>query len=435
MRLLIGSDGPLAVGRQIDIRSWTQRVLWFARNGDAIVLTDVPDPAFVEHVSRLADLEPSSLRFHVLPARWKRGNFDAWALLEKSFLDELAADAMSATEVIALWPCPVVGWLVKHLGVEEKLVGACFWREGGGILANSKVLFRAVAGGTGAPVAPGGVCRSPEDAVRISDHLVREGHAFVVKRSFGGGGKGNEIVSTVPLAVSHAGHASAEQVEATLESLSDYWARRWAWASDDGANPFVVEAFIPDARTIYVEMECFDCGVGVGRIGELRFENGEIAREVFPAQRVPAGVLEELQRAASQIAKAYVAIGYRGRLSLDTVVAPGGRIFLTEANARFTTSTHLYEPIAERVARVAEKPARVVVQALSPQSWQFDGLGSFLEGLVRRGLAFDPISRTGLLAVTPVFHSTGQLMMAAIADDESHAEELFASAGRAFGAP
>lgn len=435
MRLLIGSDGPLAFGRQADIRAWTQRVLWFARNGDAIVLTDIPDPAFVEHVSRLTGVDPSSLRFHVLPARWKRGNFDAWALLEKSFQDKLAADAMSASEVIALWPCPEVGWLVKCLGVEEKLVGAAFWREGGGILANSKVLFRALAAGTGAPTALGGVCRSPEDGVRISDQLVREGYAFVVKRCFGGAGKGNEIVSTVRLTVSHAGHASTEQVEATSESLGDYWARRWAWASDEGVNPFVVEAFIPDARTIYVEVECSDRGVGVGKIGELRFENGEISREVFPAQRVPADVLDKLQRAASQVARAYVAIGYRGRLSLDTVVTPGGQIFLTEGNARFTTSTHLYEPIAERVARVAEKPGRIVVQALSSPFRQLDGLGSFLDGLARRGLAFDAISRTGLLAVTPLFHTTGQLLMAAIADDEARAEELLASAERVFGEP
>lgn len=430
MRLLIGSDAPASLGKQADVRAMTQRLLWFAREDDAIVFMDAPDPVYVKHVTQLTGVDPSRLRFHVLPSRWTGGNFDAWSLLQAGFQDAIMADATAATEVIALWPCPEVAWLVRSLAIEDKLPGAAFWREGGGALANSKVSFRALAGGAGVPVAAGGVCRSFEDAFCISGHLLHEGHAFVVKRNYGGGGAGNEIVFTQQLGLSHAGHASAERVEATPESLTAYWKRRWAWASDEGTQPFVVEAFIPDARTLYVEVVCADGGVGAGKIGELKFERGRVAREVFPAQGVPAEVLDELQRAASRLARAYVAIGYRGRLSLDSVVTPEGRIFFTEGNARFTSSTHLYEPIAERVA---EAPGRVVVQALSPASWQLEDLGSFLETLARHGLAFDPSSRTGVLAVTPIVHGSGQLLMAAIAEGEAAAVELLASVERHIG--
>ncbi|MFO0579680.1 MAG: peptide ligase PGM1-related protein [Polyangia bacterium] len=432
MRLLIGSDAPASLGKQADVRALTQRLLWFAREDDAVVLMDAPDPAFVEYATRLTGVDPSRLRFHILPSRWTGGNFDAWSLLETGFQDEVMADAAAATEVVALWPCPEVGWLVRSLAIEDKLQGAAFWREGGGALVNGKVLFRALAGGAGVPVAAGGVCRSLDDAFRISGYLLHEGHAFVVKRSYGGGGAGNEIVSTQHLALSHAGHASAEQVEATSESLSAYWERRWAWASEDGTEPFVIEAFVPDARTLYVEVVCADSGVGAGKLGELKFESGRVVREVFPAQGVPAQVLDELHLGASRLARAYLAIGYRGRLSLDSVVTPEGRVFFTEANARFTSSTHLYEPIAERVARAAEVPGRVVVQVLSPKSWQLENLGAFLEPLVRHGLAFDPSSRTGVLAVTPVVHGSGQLLMAAIAEGEAAAVELLASVERHF---
>lgn len=431
MRLLIGSDGPASLGQQADVRAWTQRLLWFADQGDALVLMDAPDPVFVEHVTRLTGVDHSKLRFHVMPSRWTGGNFDAWSLLDKEFRDALAADAVAATEVVALWPSPEVGWLVKSLEIEHKLPGAGFWREGGGVLANSKALFRALAAGAGVPVPLGGVCRSAEDAFRLSGHLLREGHAFIVKRSYGGGGAGNEIVYTEHLSISHAGHASAEAIEATPKNLLAYWERRWPWASCDGAHPVVVEAFVPNARTLYVEVMCGNDGVGPGKIGELKFKDGRIASEIFPAQQVSGAVMIQLYGEGNRLAQAYWAAGYRGFLSLDSVATLGGRVLFTEANARFTGSTHLYEQIARRVARISDPPDRVVVQSLTPPSWHLQNLGEFIETLSTHKLTFEPALRRGLLAVTPVVNGTGQLVLAAVAEDEAAAVDLIDTAHRA----
>jgi hypothetical protein len=415
-------------GRQCKV---CEPLSWFAEEGDAIILMDAPDPVFVEHVTRLTGADLSKLRFHVMPSRWTGGNFDAWSLLDRGFQDALAADAVAATEVVALWPSPEVGWLVKSLGIEHKLPGAAFWREGGGTLANSKALFRALAAGVGVSVALGGVCRTNDDAFRLSGHLLHEGHAFMVKRSYGGGGAGNEIVATQRLSVSHAGHASAETIEATPESLHVYWERRWPWASSDGAHPVVIEAFVPDARTLYAEVLCANDGVGTSKIGELQFEDGRIAREFFPAQDVPPAVLAQLHDGADRLGQAYRATGYRGFLSLDSVVTSDGRVLLTEANARFTSSTHLYEPIAHKVARIAEVPGRVVMQTTSPPSWQLQSLSELLEKLSSHGLAFDPVLRRGVLAVTPVVHGSGQLLLAAVAENEVATVELVESVHRA----
>jgi hypothetical protein len=234
-----------------------------------------------------------------------------------------------------------------------------------------------------------------------------------------------------PLPVSHAGHASAEVIEATAQSLHGYWERRWTWASCDDAHPVIVEAYVPDARTLYVEVVCADDGGGTGMIGELKFESGRIAREVFPAQQVPAMVLAQLHQEAGRLSDAYRAAGYRGVLSLDSVVTPDGHVFFTEANARFTSSTHLYSQIARRVVQVAKPPERVVVQMLSPPSWQVQSLGELLETLTRSGLAFDPSLRRGVLAVTPVVHGEWQLLLATVAEHESAAVELVDSLGRA----
>lgn len=424
MRLLIGSDGPVSLGQQADIRAWTHRVLWFAEDGDAIVLMDVPDSAFVSHVTGLTGVNASTLRFHIMPSRWSGGNFDAWALLDKGFQNELAVDAVAATEVVALWPCAEVGWLVRSLGIEHKLAGAGFWCEGGGVLANSKVVFRSLAAGTGVPIALGGVCRCTEDAFRLSGYLLREGSGFMVKRSYGGGGAGNEIVITKVTAVAYAGHASIEMIEESPEGLHAYWERRWSWASCNGAHPVVIEEFVANARTIYAEVFCSDAGVGAGKLGELKYKDGRIAREIFPAQDISAQTRCEIENMAARLGQIYWKIGYRGFLSLDSVITPGDHILFTEANARFTSSTHLHQVIAERVAQIADAPERIVIQTTSPASWNLCNLNDLLKLLAQHRLAYDPATRRGIMAVTPVVGDSGRLQLATVADSEEAAIQL-----------
>jgi len=118
-------------------------------------------------------------------------------------------------------------------------------------------------------------------------------------------------------------------------------------------------------------------------------------------------------------------------LSLDSVVTADGRVFFTEANARFTSSTHLHDRIASKVARIAEPPDRVLVQMQSPRSWQLQDLREFFQTMARHELAFDSVARRGILAVTPVVHSYGQLMLVAVAENETAAISLFDSANRA----
>lgn len=430
MRLLIGSDAPASIGLQADIRAWTHRLLWFAKDGDAIVLMDNPDPVFVEHVTSITGVDHSTLHFYVIPSRWTGGNFDGWSLLNGEFQDAIAAHALNATDVVALWPTPEVAWLVKSLGIEHKLPGAEFWRQGGGILANSKTVFRALAAGARVCVATGGVSRSIEDAFHLSGHLIHDGHMVMVKRSYGGAAAGNEIIATHPVLASQAGHASLELIEASANGLHDYWARRWSWASCDNAHPVVIEEFIPDARTLYAEVLCGEEGGGNAMIGELKFLEGRIAREIFPAQQVPSKILERLRDGAKRLGQAYWAIGYRGYLSLDSVVTPDGCVLFTEANARFTSSTHLYTSIAHAAAQSATGVGRVAVQMTSPASWKVQSLSQLLNALSCHGLLFDPISGRGLMAVTPVIQGTGQLVMAAVAEDEFAAADIFDAACR-----
>ncbi len=197
----------------------------------------------------------------------------------------------------------------------------------------------------------------------------------------------------------------------------------------------VVEAFVPDARTLYAEVECRDDGVSDGKVGELKFERGKIAQEIFPAQIVSPVVRAELLLQASRLAQLYWGIGYRGFLSLDSVVTPDGQVFLTEANARFTGSTHLYSQIARRVARIGDPAEGVVVQMVSLPSFRIENFDELLEMLSAEGLALKPGSRRGVLPVTPVVHGNGQVVFAAVADTEAAAVELIHCAQRTQGRP
>lgn len=424
MRLLIASDEPISLGIKSDVRAWTQRILWFCEEGDSIILMDTPDPIFVAYVTKLIRLDPARLRYHVLPSRWVGGNFDAESLLIDEFQKSVAADAEAATTIVSLWPSSEVAWFATALGIEDKLPGARFCREGGGTLANSKVLFRALAGGADVPIPLGGVCRTSHEAFLLSTRLLREGLSFVVKKEYGGGGAGNEIVSTQPCPVSHAGHAAVELIELGPKDLKTYWERRWQWASCDDTNPIVIEAFVADARTLYVEVSCYADRVGVGMIGELEFEDGKISREIFPASDISDGVRTQLESFANRLGQAYSAIGYRGRLSLDSVVTEDGRVFFTEANARYTSSTHLIEPIAQRVVRVSEYPERVIVQFLSQKSWQIESLKALIETMDSNDLSYDNSVRKGLILVTPVIESSNQILLAAVAEDTAAAYKL-----------
>lgn len=432
MNILIGSDAPPTHYQQSDISSWTQRLIWFAQENDVIVLMTEPSYDFVEYVTSLLGINYSKLNFLTTPSRWEGGNFDAWSLLNDNFKKTLSRYAYTAEEVKALWPSPEIGLLAKSLNIEHKLPGARFWIENGGNLSNSKVLFRMIAGGIGIEIPEGGVCSSFDDAVQWSNYLLKNSNAFVVKQNHGGAGQGNEIVSIMDFPVSHSGHSSKEIVQSNRRSLEEYWDRRWNWASAKGTNPFVIERYIPKARTLYVEFICSDKGISDGKIGELKFQNGKIYREIYPAANVPINVKKKIERSAKLLAEAYFQIGYRGPISLDSVVTPNEEIFFTEANARYTGSTHLYSAIGERIVRISNDHNRFVVQSSSEVPSKIKNFKDFIEFLRRSELSYDCASRCGILAVTPLITNSGQIVLASVGETEEAANVLIKKLDKAF---
>src|SRR6478735_142706 len=196
MRILIGNHIDDSLLFQKDQRAIAQRIFWFARDGDVVVLSEAPDEWFLDYVASLTGLDPSSLSIHVVPAgRYEGRLLEPDQLNDESFVAGLRdrIRGCNVSEVFALWPSAQVSELAESLGVAEAMPGAKFFAQQGDELANNKGNFRAFAAASGAPIAEGAVCRTRAHARQVMQRLLVSG-PVMVKQAHNGAGQGNQLV-------------------------------------------------------------------------------------------------------------------------------------------------------------------------------------------------------------------------------------------------
>jgi hypothetical protein len=116
---------------------WVQRLVWFARDHDVLVLPVEPDEAFLTYATSLTGTDRSTLRVVVPPAQDGRADLlTARRLVDAAFREALgqAIDGRRVARVLALWPDPAVAALARALGAAEALPGFGFVDQGGGTL-------------------------------------------------------------------------------------------------------------------------------------------------------------------------------------------------------------------------------------------------------------------------------------------------------------
>ncbi|MGE3285069.1 MAG: hypothetical protein AB7J32_03065 [Pseudonocardia sp.] len=397
MRLLIANDIDETLFLRPDPRAWAERVFWFAREGDVVVVSDEPDPAFVRHVGSVTGVDTGRVRVHVCPpgAHGTR-RLDPDALVTPGFVAAVAADLGEVEEVVTLFPSAEIDAFVTLLGVRDRVAGAEFLAQGGSELANSKATFRAVATTAGVPIAPGAVCRSPVEGARALRALRGAGHDAVVKMAHRGAGAGNELVLRPGgVAAPHVGGHHVRVLDD--DGIAAYWDERWAWASADGRYPVVVEALLDVDASHYAEFVVTDGGVTFSGDGSLAFADRLLVADVTPAGTLPAPQRRALVEGGRALAQAYRALGYRGHLAADAVLTREGTIAYTEVNARTTTSTHLFE-LRARV------PEATLWQRFTPQTWAPVRAEKFLQVVADAGIAFEPATGRGVLMTMPAAH-------------------------------
>ncbi|MFI6359409.1 peptide ligase PGM1-related protein [Streptomyces sp. NPDC050743] len=410
MRILVGNHIDPSIRERGDMRAWTQRLFWFARPADLLILCCEPDTPFVDHALAHTGVKGGELTILVAPAgAWGDRLLDPASLTEPAFVEQVRSalgpggpDAVS--EVFALWPAAAVAHLAEALGVADRYPGAAFFGQGGGEIGNSKANFRALAAAADVPILPGRVCRSRAEAIAATTALLETSPtaAVVVKQSHNGAGVGNELLVCDPdMEVDHVGARHLHHLAPDPDGVAAYWAKRWSWASGDGRWPVVVEEFAPGADAVYSEHYASDEGTHPTEMGRLLYVGRRLSHQVVPLDAADEPVKAALLDGGTRLAEAYRAIGYRGHLSADALILPGGTVVFTEVNAQVSGSLHIYQQIAHGIVNVTATPRRQVVEYHVPPTWAVPDFAAFQTALNELGLAYDPATRTGVIVSMP----------------------------------
>ncbi len=404
------------------------RSLWYAHAGDVLVLPYQPPAEYLGYVTGVIGVDPASLAV-LCPPPGELGPdlLTPDRLADPGFRERLrAVVAEHAVErILAVYKDVPLTRLATAVGLA--VPGHAFSAQGGDALLNSKASFRALAAGTGAPIAAGLVTARRAEAEQQVNELLAAGHSAMVKQEFRGGGGGNEILSPAP-GVRMAGTERAE-VLPDAAAVADYFARRWDELTEGGRRRLVVEQYLANCDTVYAEYLIGDDGPRLSGLGELLMEPVAVGQLVPGLAGVPA-VRDALLDAGRDLTGAAHAMGYRGCLSTDAVLTPSGELFLTETNGRLSGSTHLHVVIEDRLLARGEHGPRLL-----SERWDYrvPSFAVAVRRLADAGLAFDPDTGTGAL-VTSDLLPDGTITCCVVAADRQSARTTEHRIAELFGA-
>lgn len=387
---LAGDPTKLSTHQKLVACALSQRMLWFARDGDIVVLPEQPSTAFLAYVATLADFDPRTVSI-VIPDSGTAGDYilTGERLTNATFLNDLRRQVADRdiSRILPFFADTATAALTQELGNADALPGIGFFSQGGAALANSKALFRCVAAGIGIPIAAGTTVQTRDRAYRAIRALIDSGHSVIVKQDMQASSEGNLILTPKPDIRAH-GALSATVIESSGD-VDEFLDEHWQWLSDAGASPVVVERFIEHARSVYAEYLVSDHSITSVGDGELLMAP-ILSGVVVPATCLSAAERTKVHEAARQLCDAYQAIGYRGIMSVDAVVSPHGEVFVHETNSRISGATHLHQVFTARITG----PDRVL---LDREHWAVPSMDAALWTLTNSGLSFDFDTRCGVI--------------------------------------
>lgn len=415
-RLLIGNDFSE------DARSdrgwtgwWVQRLAWFAEDGDILVLPVAPEADFMRYVTGLTGTRADTLRVVVPPGESRQGMLTPDQLADSGFL-ALLGDAVAGrelTEVLALWPDASVARLAGVLGAEQALPGYGFVAAGGGMVVNSKAMFRVLASGTGVPLPPGAVCTSRNAAERAIADLLDDDFPVIVKHEFLSGGHGNEILSTAG-DMQPVGARRVVTVSSRAD-VHDYLDANWEWLSGGGRGRPVAEHYVRDSSAYFGEYHVAADGITLAGDGELLSAPYAIG-QIMPSIGLEPHTYDTLVEAGRRLCEPLRAMGYRGMVAADAIVTPDRQVLFTEYNGRYTGSTHIYGTIGKQVVGPRYGKDRMILERVWPEGWSVPSFTAAVDRLTDAGLAYDLASRTGVV-LTNAFDNRNGVMYCVVAED------------------
>ncbi|WP_406206506.1 peptide ligase PGM1-related protein [Kitasatospora sp. NBC_01560] len=395
-----------------------QRMLWFAEDGDVLVLPWIPESAYLAHVTGLTGTRAESLTV-VVPPPGVEGEdiLTPDRLADPGFRAELrrALGGRPVDRVLAISPNASVVDLAASLDAAHAVPGHAFAAQGGNALVNSKAVFRALAAGAGVPVPPGTVATAPQHVEAAINDLLEQGHSVMMKVEYQAGGFGNEILGRDEQVTP----VGAQRVVplADRAAVSAYVAERWAWLTGGRGQRVVVERYFADSVPLYAEFTIGERGSVLSGCGEMLMDP-VVLGEITPPVTPDAGVRAELIDQAARLCESLRVLGYRGTLSADAFLTPKGELYFSETNGRLTGSTHLHDALFARLVGAEHRGARVILELAGLHVPSFP---EAVAAIGRAGLAFDPATRTGVVFSADFGPADGSVMYCAIAEDAAAA--------------
>jgi hypothetical protein len=398
-RDLIGDLALLGPADRIAAGCGAQRLVWFARHGDILILPFAPADAYLEYVTALTGTPLSSMRI-VVPPEGSMGpgiltpdrlaNPRLWQRLRAALGDTIPEN------IFPFIPDASVVALARSLNAEHAVPGHRFFSQGGAALVNSKVLFRAIAAGIGIKIAPGTCTDVPAEAEDGITELLTGGYSVIVKREYDAGAQGNEIL--VPTeGVQPSGAARIVQLP-DRDAVRTYLATRWDWLTAGGRHRFVIERYYQNSLPVYAEFRMSDSGVAYSGHGEVLMAplfDGLI----IPAPTLTPTALSGLNDTCRRLCEAYLSIGYRGTMSVDGIVTPDGEILLHEINGRVSGGTHLHDVIGRDIVG-EQSPGQLDDRVLLERGgWAVPSFSEAVHCLEQSGLGYDQKTRSGVILV------------------------------------
>ncbi|MFD9957913.1 peptide ligase PGM1-related protein [Amycolatopsis sp. NPDC058986] len=416
---MVGDLGAMTAEQRRFAGYTAQRMLWYVGEGDILVVPHAPSESFSRYLTELMDVDLGTV--HILappPGRYGVDVLSSDRIENAEFQRELSVhvEKTGAARVFPIIFDEVMTRLTRNLGLERCTPGFGFVGQGGSDLLNSKSAFRALAGGTGCPIAEGRVVRDRAAAEAYLWELLSDGRCAIVKQDQHVGGFGNEIISPRE-GVDPIG-APQVLVITDRPALHELVTRRWPWYSGEDRRRVVIEHYVPDCTPVYVEMSITDEGVALFGHGEMLTKpifNGL----VIPAQSASHPAWPSFLGAAENLCQAIHGMGYRGLISIDGIVSPGGEILLNEVNGRVGGSTHVTR-LTQHLVGPRFLAERVVMQR---HFWPVPSFDRALAALRANDLAFDRDRRTGVV-ITSDDVTGGTVEYCLIGEDFEHATEI-----------
>jgi len=299
------------------------------------------------------------------------------------------------------------------------LPGAAFASQHGSLLANSKVAFRAIAAGLNVPIPTGYVLNNSQEAkIRIAEMLLTQRIPVIIKKDFGRGCRGNEILSSEQNISANGGRQNFTLTNQT--AINHYIDENWDWLSDQGKYGVVIEHYYPESTAIFAEFQLSDQGITFSGVGEM------LAAPLADGQIMPPVGLSPISIAniitnGYKLSTALHTIGYRGMVSADAIVTPDGKVLFSEYNGRITGSTHIYATLGKRILGEHWAEHHILLER---RGWIAPSFQTAVEWLKDSNLAYNNEKKSGVILSSissPTCHSIGYTI---VAENLAAAKEL-----------